>query len=53
MEKVQMDQLLLTQIPRTDENKTNILLEDEALPSQQPPVCKRSSCLKHFILYCE
>ncbi|XP_046438410.1 uncharacterized protein LOC124189945 [Daphnia pulex] len=37
MEKVQIDQLLSTQIPRIDENHTDILLEDEALPGQQPP----------------
>jgi hypothetical protein len=54
MEKVQIDQLLSTQIPRIYENNTDILLEDEALPGQQPPVRKRSNCKNKITLfYCE
>jgi hypothetical protein len=49
MEKVKLDQLMSLQFPSSidDENKTSVLLEDEALSIQQPPVSKKSF-QKHF-----
>lgn len=54
MEKVKLDQLMSLQFPISsidDENKTSVLLEDEALSIQQPPVSKKSF-QKHFSVLC-
>ena len=53
MEKVKLDQLMSLQFPSNidDENKTSVLLEDEALSIQQPPVSKESF-QKHFSVLC-
>ena len=53
MEKVKVDQLMSLQFPSSidDENKTSVLLEDEALSIQQPPVTKKSF-QKHFSVLC-